>query len=334
MDPSHPQIAVAKQAKTEQEMTPIPSIKLNTGASIPAIGFGTGVSAYDSATLEASEKWTLTGLEAGYKHIDTAALYRTEPYVGKALRAAGVKREEMFITTKLPPHHQVYVERSFNDSLSNLGVDYVDLYLIHWPQNLAYPGGYEAPDTLVGLFTEFQVLATPTFNDTWAEFERLHASGRARAIGVSNFSIKTLEELFTTAKIVPAVNQIEIHPYLVQTELVEYCQKKGIVVEAYTPTGREVVRDDPVIVALAAKYKATTTQVILAWHLARGIVAIPGSTNVERQKQNLDLPTLSAEDVASITALDRGQRVLARLMPDNTLIGWSAERLGWEKNKE
>ncbi|KAJ7027950.1 NADP-dependent oxidoreductase domain-containing protein [Mycena alexandri] len=305
-------------------MAAIPSIKLNTGASIPAIGLGGGPSDFTLDAMAASEKWLLTGFQAGYRHFDTAVLYGTERYLGAALRTSGVKRDEVFITTKLPSHHQVYIDRSFNESLSNLGLDYVDLYLLHWPQTLEYPV------CKISLRRSNFLIRTPTFNDTWAEFERLHASGRARAIGVSNFSIKTCVVVLSSPKIVPAVNQVELHPYLVQTELVEYCRKKGIVVAAYTPTGRDTVRNDPVIVALAAKYKATTTQLILAWHLARGVVALPGSTNAERQKQNLELPTLSTEDVDSITALDRGERtVMGRLGTDGKLAGWTAEQLGW-----
>ncbi|KAJ6540548.1 NADP-dependent oxidoreductase domain-containing protein [Mycena capillaripes] len=253
-----------------------------------------------------SERWMLTGFEAGYRHFDTAYIY------GK------------------------HFERSFTESLSRLGLDYVDLYIMHWPQTLEYSGGYDLPSTVDKILGGFKVLETPTFNDTWAEFERLHASGRARAIGVSNFSIKTLEQLFKTAKIVPAVNQVEMHPYLVDTELLEYCRKKGIVVTAYSPTGFQKLREDLTIVGLAEKYKVTPTQIILAWHLARGVVAVPKSSNAGRQKENLTLPTLTYSnsvfpDVASVTALDRNERCKAwgKFGEDGKFMGWTAEQYGW-----
>ncbi|KAJ7173557.1 NADP-dependent oxidoreductase domain-containing protein [Mycena filopes] len=313
-------------------MAAIPSIKLNTGASIPAIGLGGGPSTFTPEILADSERWQLTGYQAGYRHFDSAFMYGTETYLGAALRTAGAKRQEIFVTSKLPPHHVKFVNRSFEESLRNLGLDYLDLYLLHWPQGVEYPSGYDLPSTFEEMVSQMKLLETPSFNDTWVEFERLHESGRARAIGVSNFSIKTLEQLSKTAKIVPAVNQVEIHPYHAQTALIEYCHKKGIVVVAYTPTGRETVRNDPAIVALAAKYKASSAQIILAWHLARGVVALPGSTNAERQRQNIDLPVLSPEDVASITALDRKERAdseFTRFGPDGKLYGWTAEQYGW-----
>ncbi|KAJ7462971.1 NADP-dependent oxidoreductase domain-containing protein [Mycena latifolia] len=312
-------------------MAAIPLIKLNTGAQIPAIGLGGGPDAFTPAALADSERWFLTAFEAGYRHIDTAYFYGTEPALGAALRASKVPREEVFITTKLPPHHPRYVERSFNESLSRLGVDYVDLYLMHWPQALKYPSGYDLPTTMEEMWGGWTLDDEHTFNETWAEMERLHASGKARAIGVSNFSIKTLEELFKTAKIVPAVNQIEMHPYHADTELLEYCRKKGIVVTAYSPTGYQKLRSDPVLVGLAEKHKVTPTQIILAWHVARGVVAVPKSSNAGRQKENLILPTLSTDDVASVTALDRKQRCeqWGTFGPDGKLFGWTAERYGW-----
>ncbi|KAJ7789779.1 NADP-dependent oxidoreductase domain-containing protein [Mycena olivaceomarginata] len=299
-------------------MAAIPSIKLNTGAQIPAIGLGGGPDAFTPEAIADSERWFLTA--AGYRHFDTAWLYGTEFALGAALRASKVSREEVFITTKLPHHHHGHVERSFNDSLSRLGVDYLDLYLMHSPQSLEYPTGYDLPTTMEGIVGGWKLDETHTFNETWAEMERLHASGKARAIGVSNFSIKTLEELFKTAKIVPAVNQVE----------------KELWVTAYSPTGYQKTRDDPVLVGLAEKYKVTPTQIMLAWHVSRGNAAVPKSSNAGRQKENLTVrsfncPTLSAEDVASVTALDRKQRCeqWASFGPDGKLLGWTKEQWGW-----
>ncbi|KAJ6457401.1 NADP-dependent oxidoreductase domain-containing protein [Mycena vitilis] len=310
-------------------MAAIPSNKLNTGALIPAIGIGAAPEAFSEEAIADTERWLLTAFKAGYRHLDTAYLYGTEPQVGAAIRASGLSREEVFVTTKLPWHHTKYVRRSFDESLSKLGLDYVDLYLVHWPQSVEYPGGYDAPSAFDAIVKELKIVETPTFNETWAELERLHASGRARAIGVSNFSIKTLEQLFKTANIVPAVNQIELHPYLAQTELLEYCRKKGIVVTAYSPSGHAQVRNDPTIVALAEKYKVSPTQIILAWHIARGVTVLPKSSNAGRQKENLTLPTLSAEDLASVTALDRNERTVYKMDSGGKLWGWTAEQYGW-----
>ncbi|KAJ7881189.1 NADP-dependent oxidoreductase domain-containing protein [Mycena leptocephala] len=294
-------------------MAAIPSIKLNTGALIPVIGLGAAPSRFTPDAIVDSERWFLTAFKAGYRHLDTAYIYRTESYVAP-LCALRPPREEVFVTTKLPRFR---------------GVIYSTQYLIHLPQTVEYPNGYDAPTDFGEIIKDLKIVESPTFNETWTELERLHGSGRARAIGVSNFSIKTLEQLFKTAKIVPAVNQVEINPYLAQTELLEYCRNKGIVVAAYSPSGREKVRSDPTIVALADKYKVTPTQIILAWHVARGVVALPKSSDATRQKENLTLPTLTAEDVASVTALDRNERIVNKIGLDGKLYGWTAEQYGW-----
>ncbi|KAF4568218.1 hypothetical protein EYR36_010227 [Pleurotus pulmonarius] len=158
---------------------------------------------------------------------------------------------------------------------------------------------------------------------------KLLDTGKVKNIRVSNFSIKTLEELLKTAKVVPAVNQIELHSYLAQAELVEYCKSKGIVVTAYAPTGSSKVLSDPLIVELAAKYKASPAQVVLAWHLARGTTAVPRSTSEAHQKENLSLPTLDSEDVERITALDKGLRVCNNPTENGIICGWSVEGMGW-----
>jgi len=154
-------------------------------------------------------------------------------------------------------------------------------------------------------------------------------SGKVKAIGVSNFSIKTLEQLLATAVITPAVNQVELHPYLSQKELVAYCRGKGIVVTAYSPTAKGAVRADPTIVELAAKYNASAAQIILAWHIARGTSAVPKSTDRERQRENIKLPMLSPGDVDCINALDRNERIANKAGPDGKMLGWTYEQLGW-----
>ncbi|KAJ7277486.1 NADP-dependent oxidoreductase domain-containing protein [Mycena rebaudengoi] len=317
----------------------VPLVRLNTGVSIPAIGFGSAPEDWSAEAKAAVQNWVVTRaagcvLQLGYRLFNTAQIYGTEHSVGAGIRASGVPREEVFVTTKLPWHHGKYVARSFEESLKNLGQDYVDLYLMHYPQTIEYttPGAdpYSTPSAYQSVVGDIKVVDTPTLNDTWAEMEKLHASGRARAIGVSNFSVKTLEQLLQTAKIVPAVNEVECHPWLAQPELVEYCRKKGIVLVAYTPTGREPVRSDPTIVALAQKYSVSPAQISLAWHVSRGTVALPSAGDVALQKENITLPTLSSEDLAIVTALDRNERIVSKIPADGVLYGWTAEQYGWD----
>lgn len=203
-------------------------------------------------------------------------------------------------------------------SLKNLGLDYVDLYLVHWPT----PTKIDDSGKLI-------TYDTPTVNEIWAQMEKVYASGKAKAIGVSNFSIKTLEQLLQTAKVIPAVNQVELHPYLTQNALKEFCDKKGIVLTAYTPSGYQTVRSDPLIVELAAKYKVSPAQVIFAWHISRGVSIVPKSSNAERQKENLNLPALGEEDIKRITSLDRNERLCNKADKDGLVMGWTYEKLGW-----
>ncbi|OCH92194.1 Aldo/keto reductase [Obba rivulosa] len=303
-------------------MSAIPKFKLNTGASIPAIGLG-GWGGMEDEERAASVQWMVPALKTGYRHIDTAWHYGTEKAVSQAVKESGIPREEIWITTKLPLHHHSRVQESFQESLDNLGMDYVDLYLLHWPQPIAYdpsdPWGKATP----------KAVDKPTFNDIWAEIEKIYESGKAKAIGVSNFSIKNLEKLLTTAKVVPAVNQVELHPYLAQPELKAYCDAKGILLTAYAPTGYKNVLTNPLIVELAEKYKVSSAQIVLAWHLARGVVAVPKSSNPQRQKDNITLPTLEEEDVKKISSLDRGERLCNKPDENGMVFGWSAEQLGW-----
>jgi len=306
--------------------TSVPQFKLNNGITIPAIGHG----AWAPANEEAQSKvkgWILTALKAGYRHIDTAQGYLTERAVGEAIKESGIPREQIFITTKLDWTHQHIVAETFEDSLKALRVDYIDLFLVHWPQALVYEkGSTSLPRNPNGTV---KVREDINFNQAWTEMEKLLETGKVKAIGVSNFSIKTLEQLFTTAKITPAVNQVELHPYLVQEGLREYSAKKGIVLTAYSPSGYDSVRNDPLIVELASKYKTTPNQVTLAWHLARGIVIVPKSDKENRQKENITLPTLDKEDVDKISSLDRGQRLCNAADEYGQVWGWSLERLGW-----
>ncbi|EGO25221.1 hypothetical protein SERLADRAFT_465039 [Serpula lacrymans var. lacrymans S7.9] len=305
----------------------VPLLKLNTGASIPAIGLGC-FTGHDDEKRRKVKDWALTALKAGYRHLDTAWMYGTEKAVGDAIREFDIPRDEVFVTTKLPWHHPGYVHESIDESLNSAGFDYYDLYLVHFPQACEYPEGRGRPLDPDDPYA-IKALDSPTFNDTWADMEKVLASGKARAIGVSNFSIKTLEQLLKTANVVPAVNQIELHPYLAQNDLLEYCKEKDILVTAYTPTGYEIVRNDPIVNQLASKYNVTATQIILAWHVGRGCAVVPKSENEGRQKENINLPTLSAEDMVIISSLDRNQRVCNFPNELGKIYGWTPEQFGW-----
>ncbi|KAF8913277.1 reductase AKOR2 [Mucidula mucida] len=301
------------------------TVKLNTGAEIPQIGLG-GWAGFTPEERFAARDWLLAGLKAGYRHIDTAVVYGTEASTGDAIRRSGIPRSEVFVTSKLPWNGHGRVQEVFEKSLKDLDVDYIDLYLMHWPIAVAYEEGNDFPTNPDGTTKVVDV----SFNDIWADMEKLLETGKVKAIGVSNFSIKTLNKLLETAKVIPAANQVELHPYRVQDDLVQFCKSKGIVVEAYTPSGRDAVRKDPLINELAAKYKATPTQIALAWHIARGIVIVPGSTNAERQKENLKLPVISEEDVKKINALDRNESQIYKAFEiKGRLWGWTYEQYGW-----
>ncbi|KZT21820.1 Aldo/keto reductase [Neolentinus lepideus HHB14362 ss-1] len=306
-------------------MSPIPAFELNNGTSVPGIGLGCwgGVT---KGERYAAREWMLAALKAGYRHLDTAWAYGTEESVGWAIRESGVPRGEIWVTTKLPPHHTGIVAESLDQSLTALGLDYVDLYLVHWPQRYVYDNDDPDPKDADG---NYRITESPSIPEVWAQMEEVYAAGKARAIGVSNYSIKTLEVLLPTAKVVPAMNQVELHPYVAQPELKAYCDAKGIRLTAYTPTGYGTVRCDPTITALASKYGVTSAQIILAWHLWRGNAAVPKSANAEHQKSNLIIPKLSVEDVEKVSALDRGQRLCNKGDAKGEVYGWTLEQLGW-----
>jgi len=249
----------------------------------------------------------------------------TEKAVGEAIRDSGIPREEIFVTTKLPHHHHHKVAESFKESFDNLGLGYIDLYLMHWPQFLATEGKKLVKNPDGSCKTRDDV----TFNESWAEIEKLLDTGKVRAIGVSNFSIKTLDQLLKTAKVVPAVNQVEMHPYLAQNDLRKYCKEKGIAITAYTPSGYSTVRNDPVIVDLAKKHNVSSNQIILAWHVHREIIVVPHSENPGRQKENINVVKLEKEDLDKIDGLDKNQRLCNKADAGGTVWGWTYEQLGW-----
>jgi 2,5-diketo-D-gluconate reductase A len=231
-----------------------------------------------------------TALSMGYRHVDTAEMYGNESDVGAAVSASGLPRDEVFVTTKLWNDDQGHDSalKAFDASLGRLGLDYVDLYLIHWPTP-----------------------ARDRYVDTWRAFEKIAAEGRARAIGVSNFQVRHLQRLIDETGTVPAVNQVELHPHLVQAELRAFHAEHGIATEAWSPLARGGLLQDPAIVQLAQKYDRSPAQVILRWHLQIGNVVIPKSVTPSRIAENLDVFgfELDPDDVAAVAELDRGSRI-------------------------
>jgi methylglyoxal/glyoxal reductase len=265
--------------------------KLNNGVEIPYLGFGVFLVKDGDDTVNAV-RWAL---EAGYRHIDTASAYRNEKSVGQAIRESGIERKKLFITTKLGKDdmRQGTQMQAFERSLNLLQMDYLDLYLIHWP-------------------------VTGKNRETWKIMEELYKSGRVRAIGVSNFMEKNLDALMQDAKIKPAVDQVELHPNYSKQQLAAHCEKLGIACEAWSPlggTGSKLL-EDPVLTVIAAKHGKSAAQVALRWELQRGIITIPKSTHQERIKSNTNLYDfeLSPAEIKAINDLDA--------TPKPTGMGW------------
>ncbi|MFE5394634.1 aldo/keto reductase [Streptomyces sp. NPDC056568] len=264
----------------------VPPITLNNGVEMPQLGFGVWQVPDDEAETAVAQ-----ALEAGYRSIDTAAIYGNEEGTGKAIAASGVAREDLFVTTKLWNTDQGYDStlRAFDTSLEKLGLDHVDLYLIHWPMP-----------------------AKGRYVDTYKAFEKLHADGRVRAIGVSNFLPEHLERLIGETSVVPAVNQIELHPHLQQQALRAFHAEHGIATEAWSPLGSgKGILEIPAIVAIAQKHGRTPAQVVLRWHLQTGNVVIPKSVTPSRIAENIDVFgfSLDDEDLAAISALNEDRRL-------------------------
>ena len=265
-------------------MPGVPNVRLSDGVEIPQLGYGVFQIPPDE-TQRAVE----TALAAGYRHIDTAAAYRNERGVAAGIAASGVPREEIFITTKLWNSEQGFDSTlaAFDRSIEALDTDHVDLYLIHWP-----------------------VPSRDLYLDTWRAFERIHAEGGARSIGVSNFRIADLERLQQEAATMPTINQIELHPLLQQTELRAWHAEHGIATEAWSPLAQGGVLGDETLMTVAAHNQKSVAQVILRWHLQLGNVVIPKSVTPARVRENFDLFDfeLSEDDLAAIARLDAGHR--------------------------
>jgi len=266
------------------QATAVPLVALHDGVEIPQLGFGVF-----QVPPEKTQETVEAALEAGYRHIDTAAAYRNERGVGAALAASGIPREELFVTTKLWNSQQGYETTlgAFEKSVARLGLDYVDLYLIHWPMS-----------------SEGRAL------DTWRAFEQIHIDGGSRTIGVSNFRIEDLEMLEREAEVRPTVNQVELHPHLQQAELREWHAERGIATEAWSPLAQGELLVNETIARVAARHDVTLAQAILRWHLQLGNIVIPKSVTPVRIRENFDLfeLELSEEDMTEIAAIDVGQR--------------------------
>ena len=275
-------------------MTPVPNITLNNGVEIPQLGFGV----FQIPPAE-TKSATLAALEVGYRHIDTAEMYRNEKAVGEAVRESGLKREELFVTSKLNNsfHAHDAAMRAFDETLATLDIGYLDLFLIHWP-----------------------LPAVGDFVDTWKAMIEMHATGKVRAIGLSNFQPAHIRRLLDETDHIPSVNQIEVHPYLTQDDVRAYDFDNGIATEAWSPLAQGLVLGDAVIVEIAQRLGKTAAQVTLRWHIQRGDIVFPKSVQRERMVENFEIFDfeLTPADVAAISALNRNERT----GPDPDLNNW------------
>lgn len=267
-------------------------LDLNDGNSIPQLGFGVF-----QVPPEETAATVTSALEVGYRHIDTAQMYGNEAGVGEAIAASSIPRDELFVTTKLNNkfHAPDDVRRSFDESLDALGLDHVDLFLIHWPLPTRYDGDYVS---------------------TWKAMAELTTDGRAKSVGVSNFEPEHLERIIDETGVLPAVNQIEVHPRFANEAARAANAKRSLLTEAWSPIGQGAVLEDPTIGEIASRLGKTPAQVTLRWHIERGDVVFPKSMHVARMKENFEIFdfTLVPDDVAAINALDRGAE--GRIGPD------------------
>ncbi len=272
-----------------------PTITLNNGVRIPQLGFGT----FQIAPADTKEA-VLTALDVGYRHIDTAQMYGNEKEVGEAVRESGLDRSEVFVTTKLSNAHHARdaALEAFDRSLEAMGLDRIDLFLIHWP-----------------------LPAVGDFVETWKAMEEIYGSGRSRAVGVSNFNPPHLRRLIEETDLVPAVNQIEVHPYFTQNEVRAYDTEHGIATEPWSPIAQGRVLGDPAIAAIADRLGRTPAQVVLRWHLQRGDIVIPKSVHRPRMEENFQVFdfALPDEDMKAISHLDRDERI----GPDPDTFDWT-----------
>jgi 2,5-diketo-D-gluconate reductase A len=275
-------------------MPDVPTLKLNDGRAIPQLGFGVFQIDPDETATAVTQ-----ALEIGYRHIDTAEMYKNEAGVGEGIRASGIPRDEIWITSKLNNgfHAPDDARAAMDGTLKALGFDHVDLFLIHWPLPSLYDGD---------------------FVSTWKALEEFKADGRAKSIGVSNFQVTHLEKLTAESDTVPAVNQIELHPYLTNTEVAGYCADHGIHVESWSPIAQGGVLEDPTITEIAQRVGRTPAQVTLRWHIQHGYIVFPKSTTPSRIEENFALFDfeLTGEDMTALDDLDKGEEGRTGPNPD------------------
>jgi 2,5-diketo-D-gluconate reductase A len=279
-------------------MTAIPNLVLNDGRSIPQLGFGVyQVPPDDTAEVAGA------ALSAGYRHIDTAQMYGNERGVGEAMRSSGLARDEVFVTSKLSNawHRPDDARRALDTTLADLDSDYVDLFLIHWPLPTLFDGD---------------------FVSTWQTLEDFRRDGRARSIGVSNFQVAHLDRLAAISETVPAVNQVEAHPYFPNDEVRAYGHAHGIVTQAWSPLAQGKALSDPLVMEIAGRVKRTPSQVVLRWHIQRGDVVFPKTLSPARMRENIDVFGFQLEprDLARLTALQQGEA--GRLGPHPDTFDW------------
>ena len=259
------------------------TIEMNNGVKIPLLGLGT----YLSESGSVAEKAVKSALDIGYRHIDTARFYNNEESIGKAVRTHIIHRKEIFVTTKLwnSDHGYKQALEAFEGSLNRLDIEYIDLFLIHWP-------------------------VEKLRNETWKALEKVYKEGKCKAIGVSNYTVRHLKELLEVCEIKPVINQVEFHPFLFQKELMEYCRKNDILLEGYSPFAKGKRLNDPRLEPLAKKYNKTNAQIIVRWHLQHEVVVIPKSSNTERIKENSEVYdfNISEEDMNYINSLNENYR--------------------------
>lgn len=268
-------------------------IKLNNGVEIPSLGLGTyKIGRTDKDVYSAVR----SAIDSGYRHIDTATLYNNEVPIGKAIRESRISREDIFVTTKLWGSDIIAnrIQEAFEGSLRNMGLDYIDLYLVHWP-------------------------VKGKVGAAWKDMEKLYASGNVRAIGLSNHLIHHTKEVLEVAEIKPVANQMELHPYLTQNDVTTFCKQNDIVVEAWSPLGSSKVPllEDSLLKEIGEKYNKSSAQVVLRWNIQKGVVAIPKSSNGSRQAENFDIFNfrLTDEEIRLIDSLDKDHRT--GMHPDN-----------------